>query len=71
VKAKALLDGWAQDVNGDGLRVPDGSPQVRATSARFSIKSAELIKEHLRADARRRSSHRLRRQRRRRREITQ
>ena len=52
VKAKALLDeAGLKDVNGDGLREsPDGKPfkQVLQTSARFSLKSAELIKEYLR-----------------------
>ena len=51
-KAKALLDEVGlKDVNGDGLRdSPDGKPfrQELQTSARFSLKSAELIKEYLR-----------------------
>lgn len=51
-KAKALLDEVGlKDINGDGMREsPDGKPfrQELQTSARFSLKSAELIKEYLR-----------------------
>lgn len=51
-KANALLDEIGlKDVNGDGLReLPDGARwrQELQTSARFTVKSAELIKEYLR-----------------------
>jgi peptide/nickel transport system substrate-binding protein len=51
-KATALLDEIGlKDKNGDGLReLPDGAAfkQELQTSARFTIKSAELIKEYLR-----------------------
>jgi peptide/nickel transport system substrate-binding protein len=51
-KANALLDEIGlKDVDGDGIReLPDGArfrPELQ-TSARFTIKSAELIKEYLR-----------------------
>jgi peptide/nickel transport system substrate-binding protein len=52
-KAKALLDGIGiKDTNGDGIReLPGGArfnPELQ-TSSRYSPKTAELIKEYLRA----------------------
>ena len=51
-KARTLLDGIGlRDVNGDGVRdLPDGQPfrPELQTSSRFSVKTAELVKEYLR-----------------------